>query len=89
MISGIADCNDVAMSLPRHVETSLDGESDPSSSLQAISETAVSRLLASGEAIVLECIARGGGATRWYRVRSGEQLPTLAVRLRADERRRQ
>jgi hypothetical protein len=61
-------------------------EFDPRPSLRAIEESTVPRLLGSREAIVLECIARGGGATRWYSVRSAEQLSTLAARLRPGSR---
>ena len=47
----------------------------------AISETGVGRLLADGPAIVLERIARGGGATRWYWLRSTDELGRLCRRL--------
>ena len=53
--------------------------------LEAVGETPVARLLEQqpeGRAFVLERIARGGGATNWYVVRTADDLQTLAERLR-------
>lgn len=52
--------------------------------IEAVGETPVARLLEQpeGRAFVLERIARGGGATSWYVVRTADDLQTLAERLR-------
>ena len=49
--------------------------------LGAIDRTAVRDLLARHGAIVLERLARGGGATRWYLIQYVEQLDLLAKEL--------
>lgn len=50
--------------------------------LRAIEATAVPELLGRPNgAVVLERIARGAGATRWYRLRDFEQLRSLTKRL--------
>jgi hypothetical protein len=50
---------------------------------EAISATTVPQLLASGsrQAVVLERIARGAGATRWFLVRDVEDLALVEQRL--------
>jgi hypothetical protein len=50
--------------------------------LAAIGETVAPELLASKSAIVLERIARGGGATSWYLVRAPGDLDALVERLK-------
>jgi hypothetical protein len=44
------------------------------------------RLGETREAVVLERIARGGGATSWYVLRSADDLDALAARLRPGSR---
>lgn len=48
----------------------------------AIAATPVRELVAAREAVVLERIARGAGATNWYYCRSAEQLDVVIERLR-------
>jgi hypothetical protein len=48
----------------------------------AIEATPVPRLVAVGRAIVLERYARGGGATRWYWIRSAADLSQVVELLR-------
>ena len=53
--------------------------------LEALERTPIARLLEQrpeGQAFVLERIARGGGSTNWYVVRTSDDLQTLAERLR-------
>jgi hypothetical protein len=53
--------------------------------LEALGRTPVARLLEQlpeGQAFVLERIARGGGGTSWYVIRTSDDLQTLAERLR-------
>jgi hypothetical protein len=50
--------------------------------LDAINGTAVPSLLADRPAVVLERIARGGGATRWFRIGDRVELELLAERLK-------
>ena len=50
--------------------------------LGTLNETPVIRLLADRSAVVLERLARGGGATNWYYLKSIDQLADLAGRLR-------
>ena len=60
-----------------------DGEY-PTIALDAIEQTRVPNLVerrAGAETLVLERIARGAGATRWYVLRSRDDLLTLARRL--------
>lgn len=47
----------------------------------AITQAGVDRRLTGGHAVAFERIARGGGSTRWYWVRSTEDLDRLYVRL--------
>jgi hypothetical protein len=47
----------------------------------ALKQTAVPRLLAERPAVVLERIARGAGATRWFHVKSVQDLERLSTRL--------
>lgn len=47
----------------------------------SLEDSAAPRLLAERPAVVLERIARGGGATRWFRVRSLNDLDMLSTRL--------
>src|SRR3954454_19051692 len=57
--------------------------------LDAIERRGVPDLLerrAGAESLVLERIARGGGATRWYVLRGRADLETLASRLRPGSR---
>lgn len=57
----------------------------PTIALDAIERTGVPDLLerrAGADIFVLERIARGAGATRWYVLRSRADLSTLATRLR-------
>jgi hypothetical protein len=51
--------------------------------LSAIEGRSLSRLLAekAGGAVVLERIARGAGATRWYLLRDADDVPALAESL--------
>jgi hypothetical protein len=50
--------------------------------LDAIEASAAPSLVArEGGAVVLERIARGAGATRWFALRNPDQIPTLAQRL--------
>jgi hypothetical protein len=58
-----------------------DHEAYEALALGAITATDVPPLLASQGAVVLERIARGGGATRWYFIQHTEQLTALAKRL--------
>lgn len=44
---------------------------------EVIDQTAVARLLADRPAVVLERIARGAGATRWFRVVTAQDLERL------------
>ena len=55
----------------------------PVIALRAIEATSVPKLFARHRrgAVVLERIARGGGATRWYSLRDQEQLQSLAERV--------
>jgi hypothetical protein len=50
--------------------------------LATITAAGVHRRLAEDDAIVLERLARGAGATRWYRVATTEDLAALAGRVR-------
>jgi hypothetical protein len=52
--------------------------------LLAIEATAIPGVLArrSTETFVLECVASGGGATNWYRVRDSADLADLSTKLR-------
>ena len=49
--------------------------------LAAIGVTPVARLLVGRSAVVLERLARGGGATRWYFIAGETELPALAAAL--------
>jgi hypothetical protein len=49
--------------------------------LRAIEATAVPRLAGEHAAVVLERLARGGGATRWFFIKGSEELIALADRL--------
>jgi len=46
-----------------------------------LEKTPVRELLGSGDAVVLERIARGGGATAWYYCRTGRELDAIEGRL--------
>jgi hypothetical protein len=59
-----------------------EGSSYRNIALAAIGETVAQELLASKSAIVLERIARGGGATSWYLVRAPGDLDALVERLK-------
>ena len=50
--------------------------------IDVLTKTRIPALLKEGPAVVLERIARGGGATNWYFC-TASQLETLAQRLRA------
>jgi hypothetical protein len=63
----------------------LSDDEYPTTALDAIEQTGVPHLLerwTGAETLVLERIARGGGATRWYVLRSRADLSTLASQLR-------
>ena len=66
----------------------MSGNPDTQMLLDAMEATEVPSRLAAriGETIVLECIARGGGATRWYSVDAAAQLPELARQVRHGSR---
>ena len=55
---------------------------DSEAVMSAIADTAVQGLLRErGGAVVLERIARGGGAARWFRCASASDLQSIAARL--------
>lgn len=47
----------------------------------ALAATQVTERLRHGEAVILERIARGGGATNWYYCRSPSEMPTIEALL--------